>query len=133
AVGLPTGERATALALRGDRLYLGGQACPSEALDGGDCPGRLYVYNLANPERPALAGQLDLPGTVIDIVPAEEYLYLAAGPAGVWAVDARDPARPTIAGHQDLSSGAQALAVVFNRVYVASGRGGLVVLQVSQE
>ncbi|HLE16028.1 MAG TPA: hypothetical protein VI776_14870, partial [Anaerolineales bacterium] len=82
AVGLPAGERATALAARGSRLYLGSQACPSEALDGGDCPGRLYVYNLANPERPALPGQLDLPGTVIDIIPAEEYLYLAAGPAG---------------------------------------------------
>jgi hypothetical protein len=126
------GESASALAVGAGWLYLGGQACSPAAPDYRPCAGRLVAYRLADPERPERAGGLDLPAGVSDIVLDGDRGFLAAGPAGVWALDLRDPARPAILGQHDIPSVAQALAVVFNRLYVAAGRGGLVVLEVAR-
>ncbi len=61
-----------------------------------DAGGGLKTYSLADPDRPALVGQLSTLGTLKDLVQLGDILYGAAGSIGVEVIDVSDPAQPSL-------------------------------------
>jgi hypothetical protein len=93
----------------------------------------LYVYDLAQPTRPRLVGSVVLPGRTVILRQALAFaagrLFVAAGDAGVIAVDVSDPRRPVVAGRLPVLGRAQTVTSDGSRLYVGTDEAGLLVVE----
>ena len=58
----------------------------------------LKIYDVSDPDAPALVGSYDTPGEARDVAIAGDYAYVADGSAGVQVIDVVDPAMPRLVG-----------------------------------
>lgn len=98
---VPAQERATATQLFNRRL-----PTPAESVAVHDdwavvAAGEsgIYIFDLSRLPELHLTGQLDTPGSALDVEFDGEYAYVADGAAGLLIVDARDRRRPMLLGH----------------------------------
>jgi len=114
-IGGPT----QAVAVQGDYAYVGVGL-------------RLVVLDVSNPITLTEVGSTTpFPYFVEDIVVSGTLAYVAAGGAGLRAVDVSDPANPAELGAWDSPGYAEGVAVAGNTVYLADGPYGLRVVDVS--
>jgi hypothetical protein len=119
---LAGGEKAEGLDAAGGYLYLAVQ-------DYG-----LRIFDVAVPTSPGLVGSEPKPGGttwVLDVAVDEDNdcAYVAAGGAGIWAVDVSNRAAPVSGATWDTGN-VYAVEVYDGSVYAASGAGGLAVLPI---
>lgn len=115
---VPTAGSALALALQGDRLFIGLGDGPAQVAG-------FEILDVSEPATPVLAGSYRLPreGTglrVRDVAVQGTRAYLAAGAQGVRVLDIADPASPQELGVFTSRFPAVDLVVVGTRVYVVS-------------
>jgi hypothetical protein len=115
------GGKAQAIALRGNRAYLGLGA-------------RLIVLDITNPSAPAVVGQSrPLAGVLTDVAVAGNYAYVTAGEAGLRVLSLVPEYQPAEVGYADTPGVAQSVALVGGYAYVAETgvtRGGLRIVDV---
>jgi hypothetical protein len=91
-----------------------------------DRRGGVRVIGLANPDLPVeLGAALEGQGDVVDILPEGDILWVSAGPAGVFTLDAADPSAPSVLGQLVLEDRTIGLVKDGPRAYVAAGTAGL--------
>ncbi len=125
---VPIGGSALALALDGDRLFVGLGDGPSQVAG-------LEIYDVSVPAAPVFLGSYRLPrvGTglrVRDVVVDGATAYLAAGTQGLRILDVSDAASPRELGAFTNQQAFADLDVVGNRVYAAR-TSGMSILDVS--
>lgn len=89
---------------------------------------RLDVVDISDPANPILIGEFNRSGFP---AVAGEVLYLAAGSAGLAAVDIRNPSAPFELDLLALPGGAAAVAINANYAYVTTGEGQLHVVDIT--
>jgi len=78
-------------------------------------------------------GTLKVEGDVIDVTVHDDWVYAAAGPAGLLIVDPIELTQPELVATVTIPSGARAVQTIGNRAYVAaSASGGLRVIDISE-
>jgi hypothetical protein len=91
-----------------------------------DRRGGVRVIGLAKPDLPVeLGAALEGQGDVVDVQPEGKVLWVSAGPAGVFTLDATDPAAPAVLGQLVLPDRTIGLVKDGPRAYVAAGTAGL--------
>ena len=89
----------------------------------------LSVVDFSDPAAPHLMGTLALPGEPRSVALQEDLAFVAAGPAGLLAVDLADPSAPVFLGSGGTRnasfSRAAGVAVRGNRAFVADGSGAV--------
>lgn len=78
----------------------------------------LFIFDITDPQNPALLGQFDTPDWVIDIAVAEDVLYLTLGNSGLLTLDVSDPARPLLLSRLSLPGFSNHLSVAGDKLYV---------------
>ena len=73
---------------------------------------------------PAPVSAIDIPGTLTGVDVDGDYVYVAAGSAGLQIVDVSDPKNPTIAGFVDTDD-AREVDAMNGMAFVADGLGGM--------
>jgi hypothetical protein len=68
-------------------------------------PAGLQIVDLGQPDAPAVAGAVSLPGDARGVVVRGDLAYVAGGPAGLLVVDVHDPAAPRLIGSALLPAG----------------------------
>jgi len=87
--------------------------------------GGLYLFDLADPYRPAALGHWTSPNWVVDIVVADSIAYISLGETGLATVDVADPQRPVMLGLVELPGFASRVAVAHGHAFVSwIGEGG---------
>lgn len=102
----------------GDRMYAVGQ-------------GRLYVLDIASPERPRLLGQLAGLGTTRQLVVKDKIAYVTARQDGLWLVDISNPAKPALVSHYDTVEMATGIWVSGGLGFIATRCYGVEIVDVS--
>jgi hypothetical protein len=92
--------------------------------------GCLSVFSSDGAGGLVLKGKLEMESPALNVTVAGTTAYVAAGPAGVVAVDMSNPARLALMGKSLLSGMALSLQVAGANAYVADYHGGLQVLDV---
>ncbi len=100
--------------------------------------GSLRIFDVADPSRPVLAGQLALPGTLFasDWL-APHFLLIAAGADGLYVVNVEDRSRPKFVAHLALPEHLRQLSLVLDvlvageRAYLTHGRNGVSLVDLS--
>lgn len=82
---------------------------------------RVEVYDVTDPAKPSLLGDIVLPGLVKDVAVSGQTVYAAIGGKGLWLIDVTNPSAPSILGSHSLSNGATHLIADGAIAYVASG------------
>lgn len=91
-----------------------------------DRRGGVRVIGLARPDLPVeLGAALEGQGDVVDIWPEGDILWVSAGPAGVFTLDAAEPSAPAVLGQLVLEDRSIGLVKDGPRAYVAAGTAGL--------
>jgi hypothetical protein len=78
----------------------------------------LFFLDFADPKKPAPAGYLPTPSTVVGVCARDRYAFAVGELSGVLAVDVLDPARPILVGATNIFRGVQNITVNGNYVYV---------------
>lgn len=129
---LPAGYQPTGLATAPGSLYVAAKSCTHNPGQAEVCSAALFTYDLSQPDRPRLAHTLDFPGSAVDILWAEQRLFLSTS-FGVWVFGISDPLAPQIVGYQPVPGGAGNLAYDQGHLYVGRGSAGLLVLEVAEK
>jgi hypothetical protein len=117
-VGVAEGGRSTTVIVDGGYAYVG--------------TGRvLVVFDLADPANPVRVANEWLPDAVLDLAVAGDYLYAAAGLAGLLVIDKSNPAAPLHVATSNTPQVAAGLALSGDYAYIADGVGGLRVIDIS--
>ena len=91
-----------------------------------DRRGGVRVISLERPNLPVeLGAALEGRGDVVDVLADGKVLWVSAGPAGVFTLDATDPAAPAVLGQLLTDDRAIGIVKDGDRVYVAAGTAGL--------
>ena len=114
-------EDATRLAVVGSTLYA--------TCEGWECSS-LTVIDAADPERPFITSQWQLPDGVTAAVGAQNRVYLLSRDNMIWAMDVSNPASPKIIGSTSRPGWFGQLSVVDNTLYLSANSAGLIVLTV---
>lgn len=93
--------------------------------------GVLSVFGPDASGKLVLWGKLQMPFVPLHVALVETTAYLAAGPAGIVAVDVSNPAKPILLGELDTPGMAVSLAVAGTNAFVADYHGGLQVVGIS--
>jgi hypothetical protein len=112
------GGRCSAVAVSGRYVYLG-------------CGASLEIWDALVPAVPIRVGAIRLPGILEDLVVSNNWVYAAAGVAGVQIVDVSTPTLPLHRATFDTSGFARRVALDGHLLYVADGFRGVRVLNVS--
>ena len=91
----------------------------------------LVIVDISNPAVPQAVGAVVLPGVVQGVAVAEGYAYVAAGAAGLRAVNVVTPTAPVEVGFLDTAGHAMGVAVSGEYAFVADHWAGLRVIDVS--
>lgn len=103
---------------QGNRLYAIGQ-------------GRLYVFDISEPAKPRLLGQLSGLGTTRQLAVKNQIAYITARQDGLWLVDVSDPARPTLISHYDTVEMATGVWISGSLGFIAQRCYGVEIIDVS--
>jgi hypothetical protein len=112
------GGRCNAVAVYGRYVYLG-------------CGATLEVWDAVVPAAPVRKGAVRLPGIIEDVAAGSNWVYAAAGAAGVQMVDVAMATQPVHRATFDSTGHARQLTLSGNLLYVADGLGGVRVLNVA--
>ena len=93
--------------------------------------GRLFVLDVADPERPRLAKIFDSPGGAYAVAAVENLIYLADGMGGLRIVDVSKPDSPAEVGSWQSPGVATDVVVSGTLAYVAGHNKGLHIVDVS--
>jgi hypothetical protein len=78
----------------------------------------LFIFDITDPQNPALMGQFETPDWIIDIAVAEDVLYLTLGNSGLLTLDVSDPAQPLLLSRLSLPGFSNHLSVAGDTLYV---------------
>jgi hypothetical protein len=113
------GGRTQAVAVAGNYTYVG-------------VGSRLVVLDTSTPNAPREVGSSEPVGaSVEDVSVVSHTAFVAAGGAGLYAIDISSPACPTIIGNYDTPGYAEGLTVADKYAYVADGPDGLQILNIA--
>ncbi len=94
--------------------------------------GQIQVVDVALPQILTPVGApLNVPGNPQSVAVASNYLYSAAGAAGLLVFDISIPTTPTLVARLDTSGYARDVTIIGDTAYVADGPNGLKVVDVS--
>lgn len=115
----PFARTAQALALEGNRLYVGGR-------------GWLAVYDVGtDPAQPKLLGKTDELATVRQLAVEDGLVAAVARESGVWFVDCRDAAQPKVTGHYPSVSNCTGVDLAGSVCFVGGSRSGIDFIDIS--
>ena len=106
-----------AVAVAGKMVYYGEGSC-------------LVVSDFSNTAAPVERGRIALPASVKDLIVVSNIVFVAAGPAGLYAVNVSVPTAPAIVGFYDTEGSANGVTVSGGIAYVADYAAGLQILDV---
>lgn len=110
---------AQAVAMEGDRLYVGGR-------------GFVAVYDVGtDAARPKLLGQTDDIATVRQMAVQDGLVYSVTRSEGLWITDCRAPRAPKTVGHLPLTLNSTGVDVAGNVCFVGGSRSGIGFVDVS--
>jgi len=112
------GGHCNAVAVSGNTVFLG-------------CGATLEAWDATSPALPVRIGAIRLPGIVEDLAVSNNWVYAAAGVAGVQIVDASVASQLVHRATFDTSGFARRVTLADNLLYVADALGGVRVLNVS--
>lgn len=111
-------RKALALALEGDRLYVGAGAV-------------LYIYDISDPLSPRKFSELPGFNSIRQIAVQNGMAYVVAREYGLWIVDATDPAHPRVRSHFDCCELATGVDVAGGVCFLAMRQYGVEFVDVS--
>ncbi|MBT3232693.1 MAG: T9SS type A sorting domain-containing protein [Calditrichaeota bacterium] len=91
----------------------------------------LLVYDISDPENPALISSYNTDGEALSVYVSGDYAYVADGSNGLVILDISDINNITLAGHYDSPGVSYHVYVVGNYAYLADGEIGMLVLNIS--
>ncbi len=91
----------------------------------------LRVIDIADPENPLFAGNVDTPGTAYCVAISGDYAYIADYSGGLQVVDITDPHYPVIVAEVDTMTDANGVVIAGDYAFVTDYIMGLVVIDIS--
>ncbi len=121
------------LTVSGNRAYVTGSRTFYESNGVMRSVAVFHVMDVSNPAAPTVLGTIESASSTFGgVAAAGNYVYLAAGSAGLRVVNVSNPAQPVFAGTGfDTPGNAGGVQVAGNFAYVADGSRGLRILNVS--
>lgn len=91
----------------------------------------IHIFDVSNPPTQSLLGTFTTPAVAGDLDMSGTLVYIPVGEAGLQIVDLSDPANPVLRGSLDTPGTAYTVQLVGNLAYLADGSGGVQVIDVS--